>query len=91
MASIQRIVSPLTKAVSYRAQVRVRGRPALSETFPSVKEAGAWAGSTESAIREGRHFPHLKSKRTHAIRRFWCRRYPATQIMKEILTALNRA
>jgi integrase len=64
MASIQRIVSPLTKSVSYRAQVRVKGRPALSETFPNIKEAKAWAGSTESAIREGRHFPHLKSKRT---------------------------
>jgi hypothetical protein len=30
MASIQRIVSPLTQAVSYRAQVRVKGRPAQS-------------------------------------------------------------
>jgi integrase len=64
MASIQRIVSPLTKSVSYRAQVRVKGRPAQSETFPNIKEAKAWASSTESAIREGRHFPHLKSKRT---------------------------
>jgi integrase len=64
MASIQRIVSPLTKAISYRAQVRVKGRPAQSETFPNIKEAKAWAASTESAIREGRHFPHLRSKRT---------------------------
>jgi integrase len=64
MASIQRIVSPLTKAISYRVQVRVKGRPAQSETFPSVKEARAWAVSTESAIREGRHFPHMRSKRT---------------------------
>jgi integrase len=63
MASIQRIVSPLTKAVSYRAQVRVKGRPAQSETFPNIKEAKAWAASTESAIREGRHFPHMRSKR----------------------------
>jgi integrase len=64
MASIQRIVSPLTKSVSYRVQVRVRGRAAESETFPNIKEAKAWAASTESAIREGRHFPHMKSKRT---------------------------
>jgi integrase len=64
MASIQRIVSPLTKTISYRAQVRVKGRPAQSETFPNIKEAKAWASSTESAIREGRHFPHLRSKRT---------------------------
>jgi integrase len=64
VASIQRIVSPLTKAISYRAQVRVKGRPTQSETFPNIKEAKTWAASTESAIREGRHFPHLRSKRT---------------------------
>jgi integrase len=64
MASIQRIVSPLTKAVSYRVQVRVRGHARESVTFPNLKEAKAWAASTESALREGRHFPHLKSKRT---------------------------
>jgi integrase len=59
MASIQRIVSPLTKAVSYRAQVRVKGKPAQSETFPNLKEAKSWASSIESAIRENRHHPHL--------------------------------
>jgi integrase len=64
MASIQRIVSPLTQTVSYRAQVRVKGRPPQSETFPNRKEAKDWGASVESAIREGRHFPHLRSKRT---------------------------
>ena len=64
MASIQRIVSPLTKQVSYRAQVRVKGRPSQSETFPSRKDAQAWAASIETAIREGRHFPHAAAKRT---------------------------
>jgi integrase len=64
MASIQRIISPLTKAVSYRAQIRVRGRAAESETFPNLKEAKAWAASIETAIREGRHFPHAKARRT---------------------------
>ena len=64
MASIQRIVSPITKSVSYRAQVRVKGRPAQSETFPSRKEAQAWAASVEAAIREGRHFPHAAARRT---------------------------
>ena len=43
MASIQRIVSPLTKSISYRVQVRAKGRPAQSETFPNLKEAKAWA------------------------------------------------
>jgi integrase len=64
VASIQRVKSPLTGAISYRAQVRVKGRPALSETFPNIKEAKAWGSSTESAIREGRHFPHMRAART---------------------------
>ena len=59
MASVQRIVSPLTKSVSYRAQVRIKGRPAQSQTFPTLKEAKAWGASVESAIRENRHHPHL--------------------------------
>jgi integrase len=59
MASIQRVVSPLTKSVSYRVQVRVKGKPAQSETFRNLKEAKAWASSLESAIRENRHHPHL--------------------------------
>jgi integrase len=59
MASIQRIVSPFTKSVSYRAQVRVKGRPTQSQTFPNLKEAKAWGASVESAIRENRNHPHL--------------------------------
>src|SRR5258708_2062537 len=59
MASIQRIVSPLTKSVSYRAQVRVKGRPTQSQTFPNLKEAKAWGASVESAMRENRNHPHL--------------------------------
>jgi integrase len=64
MASIQRIVSPLTKDVSYRAQVRVGSRPSESATFPNKKEALAWAASVETAIREGKHFPHAAARRT---------------------------
>ncbi len=59
MASIQRIKSPLTGVISYRAQVRVKGRPAKSETFPNKKEAQEWASGLESAIRENRRHPHL--------------------------------
>lgn len=64
MASIQRIVSPLTGEVAYRAQVRKGGRRSESATFPNLKEAKAWAGSLEAAIRENRHFPHAAAKRT---------------------------
>jgi integrase len=67
MASIQRIKSPLTGTISYRAQVRVKGRPAKSETFPNRKEAENWATGLESAIRENRHHPHLAGgKKTFA-------------------------
>jgi len=62
MASIQKIVSPLTGEISYRAQIRVRGR-SESATFPLKAEAKEWAGSIEQAIREGKHFPHAAAKR----------------------------
>ena len=64
MASMQRVVSPLTGEVSYRAQVRKKGRRAESATFPNRKEAKEWAASIETAIRENRHFPHAAAKRT---------------------------
>lgn len=64
MASIQRLTSKLTAEVTYRAQVRVKGRPSESATFPNRKEAQTWAASVESAIREGKHFPHAAAKRT---------------------------
>lgn len=63
MASIQRVVSPLTGEVVYRAQVRKKGRRAESATFPNRKEANEWAASIETAIRESRHFPHAAAKR----------------------------
>src|SRR5579862_980394 len=64
MASIQRLKSPLTGEISYRVQIRVKGKPTLSETFPKKDEAKHWANSTETAIREGKHFPHLKAAKT---------------------------
>lgn len=73
MASIQRIKSPLTGSISYRAQVRVKGRPAKSETFPNRKEAEKWAASLETAIRENRHHPHLaagKKSFAEAVKRY---------------------
>jgi integrase len=63
MASIQKIKSPLTDEVSYRAQIRVRGR-SESATFPRKSEAVEWAASIETAIREGKHFPHAAARRT---------------------------
>ena len=63
MASIQRLTSPLTGRVAYRVQIRLKGHPAQSETFRNRRDAARWASSIESAILEGRHFPHTRSKR----------------------------
>ena len=43
MASIQRVVSPLTGEVSYRAQVRKKRRRAESATFPAGKDNSSGA------------------------------------------------
>jgi len=69
MAHIARRVSARTGEVSYRAQVRLKGKPTESATFPSRKEAAAWAASLESAAREGRYFPLAAARRTsfHAV------------------------
>jgi len=64
MASIQRVVSPLTGEVVYRVQIRRKGRAPESANFPNRKEAVVWAESLETSIREGRHFPHAAAKRT---------------------------
>jgi len=64
MASIQRIKSPLTGEIAYRVQIRVKGRPSESETFTSRAKAEAWGKAVESAIEEGRHFPHAAARRT---------------------------
>jgi integrase len=64
VASIQKLVSNLTGEVSYRAQVRVKGHATQGMTFPNEKEAKRWSTSVEAAIRENRHFPHMKASRT---------------------------
>lgn len=63
MASVQRLTSPLTGRVSYRVQIRLKGHPAVSETFRNRKDAERWAASNESAILEGRHFPRSRAQR----------------------------
>ena len=64
MASIQKLVSPLTGDIAYRAQVRVKGHASQSATFPNKKEAKEWAEGLQTAIRESRYHPHLRGSRT---------------------------
>lgn len=47
----------------YRAQVRIKGFPQQTATFLRVTDAKRWAQTTESAIRERRHFKTTEAKR----------------------------
>lgn len=48
---------------SYRVKVRLKGYPVQTATFERLTDAKKWASSTESAIREGRHFKTTEAKR----------------------------
>lgn len=50
-------------ATSYRVKVRLKGYPTQSATFERLTDAKKWAASTESAIREGRHFKTAEAKK----------------------------
>lgn len=50
-------------AVSYKAQVRLKGRPSISATFSRLTDARRWAQSTEAAIKEGRYFKAAEARR----------------------------
>src|SRR5688572_6967066 len=62
MANIEKRVSKDGKT-SYRVKVRLRGHPVQSATFDRKTDAAKWAQSTESAIRENRHFKTTEGKR----------------------------
>lgn len=44
---------PNRDGVSYRAKVRLKGYPAVEQSFPSRKEAIRWAHATEQALKSG--------------------------------------
>lgn len=62
MASIEKRVTDDGKT-SYRVKVRIKGFPVQSATFERKTDASKWAQSTESAIRENRHFKTSEAKR----------------------------
>ena len=47
----------------YTAQIRLKGYPAQTATFPRITDAKKWVQDTESAIREGRHFKTAEAKK----------------------------
>ncbi len=62
MASIDKRTSKDGKT-SYRVLVRLKGHPTQSATFDRLTDARSWAGNTESAIKEGRHFKTSAAKK----------------------------
>ncbi|MEO8716702.1 MAG: site-specific integrase [Burkholderiales bacterium] len=47
----------------HHVQVRLAGFPAQSASFDRKTDAKAWAAKTETAMRDGRHFPSREAKR----------------------------
>ena len=62
MASIEKRTTKEGK-ISYRAKVRLKGYPTQSATFDRLTDCKKWIQSTESAIREGRHFKLSEAKK----------------------------
>ncbi len=49
--------------IRYRVQVRLKGFPLVTASFPRKTDARIWAQETESAIRQGRFFKVSEAKR----------------------------
>ena len=47
----------------YRVQIKLKGFPAQNATFERRTDAKEWAKRTESAMKEGRHFKTMESKK----------------------------
>lgn len=62
MATIEKRKNQTGK-ITYRAKVRLKGFPTQSATFNRKTDADRWIKSTESAIREGRHFKTSEAKK----------------------------
>ncbi len=48
--------------ITYRARLRLSGAPAISESFPTRREAKEWSSKMEADIRQGRYFGRSESK-----------------------------
>lgn len=74
--------------VSYRAQVRIKGRPPETATFKRLTDAKNWAQQTEADIKRGKYFNMAEAKKrtlAEAIDRYFAevlshRKNPVNQI-----------
>jgi integrase len=69
IASQGAIMASITKRTTnegeiyYTVRVRLKGYPLQTASFERLTDARKWASSTESAIREGRHFKTAEAKK----------------------------
>ena len=49
-------------SIGYRVQIRIKGMPTKSATFPTRKEGQAYALKKENELRSKHHFPRQESK-----------------------------
>ncbi|WP_339713158.1 site-specific integrase [uncultured Sneathiella sp.] len=63
MATISKRVSKSTGKVSYKVQVRKKGRPPLTATFEKKTDAKKWAADKEAEINQSKHFGYSISKK----------------------------
>jgi|TARA_B110000263_G_scaffold241236_1_gene245273 integrase len=62
MANFEKRTTREGKTV-HRVRIRLKGYPTETATFDRLTDAKKWAASTESSIREGRHFKTSEAKR----------------------------
>jgi integrase len=62
MATIEKRVG-VDGSLNYRVRVRLRGFPPQTASFQRLTDAKKWVQQTESAIREGRHFKTVESRK----------------------------
>ncbi len=63
MATIEKRVSKVDGSAQYRVRVRLRGFPPQTASFKRLTDAKKWVQQTEAAIREGRHFKSVESRK----------------------------
>ncbi len=61
MASIRKRAGK--NGAAYQAEVRLRGFPAVRQSFRRMTDAKRWAAQTEAAIRERRYFRHAEAQK----------------------------
>lgn len=66
MATIEKRTNT-DNTINYRVRVRLKGFPPQTASFKRLTDAKKWVQQTESAIREGRHFKTVESRK-HALK-----------------------